>query len=86
MTAYQETLRHCAGLFRLGRDVEAAMSMVELLDGLLAELGGAPEGLQLDTAVLLSAVFAAQQRQDWISLADSLEYDLVKLIDRAGSV
>ncbi|PWB33567.1 hypothetical protein DCO48_09715 [Pseudomonas sp. SDI] len=77
--------RDCAGLFRLGRDVEGALRMVELLDGLLALFEQAPEPLRAQSAQVLGALLAAQQGQDWIALADYLEYELVHLIDQAAS-
>ena len=83
MSGYQEKARHCAGLFRLGRDVEAGVEMVALFDGALP-LFAAP-ALQQDAAALLGQILAAQQRQDWIGVADSLEYELVNLIDQAAS-
>lgn len=85
MDAIQESARHCACLFRLGRDVEAAVSMAEVFEGAPALLASAPLALQEQFAALFSQMLAAQQRQDWIALADSLEYDLVNLIGQAAS-
>lgn len=85
MSAMQASARHCAGLFRLGREVEGAVSMVEVLDVAAGLLGCAPQALQAQFAALFSELLAAQQRQDWIALADSLEYELPSLIDQAAS-
>ncbi len=85
MNGVQESARHCAGLFRLGREVEAAVLMVELLGSASDLLVRAPKVLQAQFAALFSALLAAQQRQDWIALADSLEYELVNLIEQAVS-
>jgi len=85
MTSFQESARRCAGLFRLGRDVEAGVAMVELFEVAPDLLSQAPEALQGRFAALFGDLLAAQQRQDWIALADSLEYELVNLIEQAAS-
>lgn len=83
MSVFQEKVRRCAGLFRLGRDVEGSADMVTLIEEVLA-LFGTP-ALQQSSAVLLGQILAAQQRQDWIAVADSLEYEMVELINQAAS-
>lgn len=85
MTAFQDNARRCAGLFRLGRDVEAAVAMVELFEAAPGLFSRAPQALQGQFAALFGELLAAQQRQDWIALADSLEYELVNLIEQAAS-
>lgn len=86
MSTMQESARHCAGLFRLGREVEGAVQMVEVLSDAAGLLERAPQTLQVQFAAVLGELLAAQQRQDWIALADSLEYELPSLIDQAASV
>lgn len=86
MSALRESAPYCAGLFRLGRDVEAAVLMVELFDGAPGVFVNASQDLQRRFAMLFGELLAAQQRQDWIALADGLEYDLVDLIDQASSL
>jgi hypothetical protein len=71
--------RECAALFRLGRDVEGAVCMVKLFDDVLAQVE--PQA----GAVVLQAMLDAQQRQDWLALADYLEYELLHLIEQAPS-
>lgn len=70
--------RECAALFRLGRDVQGALRMVELIDAVLPQV--APQA----GAVVLQAMLDAQQRQDWLALADYLEYELVHVIEQAA--
>ncbi|MFW3898035.1 hypothetical protein [Pseudomonas putida] len=84
MSTMQESARQCAGLFRLGRDIEAAVAMVELFAAAPALFALAPGATQEAFAALFSEMLAAQQRQDWISLADSLEYELPNLIEQAA--
>ncbi|MNH14898.1 hypothetical protein D3C79_744990 [compost metagenome] len=71
--------RECATLLRLGRDVEAALRMVELCDEVLPQVD--PKA----GAVVMQAMLDAQQRQDWLALADYLEYELLHLIEQAAS-
>ncbi|WP_110969445.1 hypothetical protein [Pseudomonas huaxiensis] len=85
MTAHQQAARQCAGLFRLGRDVEAAVEMVSLFEAVMPEFERAPHALQAQSATLLAQILAAQQRQDWLCVADNLEYELLELIERTAS-
>lgn len=85
MSTLQQRARQCAGLFRLGRDVEAAVAMVEVLGAAPALFAAAPLAVQEQFATLFGEMLAAQQRQDWIALADSLDCELVNLIDQAAS-
>jgi hypothetical protein len=73
--------RQCAGLFRLGRDVEAALTMVDVFDKVQGLLSQAPEDIQLQWAQLLMSMLASQEAQDWLGLADTMEYELIGLLD-----
>lgn len=73
--------RQCAGLFRLGRDVEAALTMVDLFDEAQRLLLAAPQDVQLKWTQVLMQMLACQERQDWLGLADFMEYELVDLLD-----
>lgn len=86
MTAYQQAARQCAGLFRLGRDVEGAVEMVTLFEAVMPLFERASQALQAQSATLLAQILAAQQRQDWLCVADNLEYELLDLIERTASV
>ena len=73
--------RHCAALFRLGRDVEAALAMVELFTALMPLFfEGALEARQ-QWLRLLQLMLACQEGQDWLGLADYLDYELVALLE-----
>jgi len=41
-----EEARECAGLFRLSRDVEAALNMVEVFDAVQLTLASAPQAVR----------------------------------------
>jgi len=72
--------RQCAGLFRLGRDVEAALTMVDVFDEAQRLLSTAPREVQQQWAQVLTHMLACQERQDWLGLADFMEYELVDLL------
>ncbi|EJM10844.1 hypothetical protein PMI22_05592 [Pseudomonas sp. GM21] len=73
--------RQCAGLFRLGRDVEAALNMVDIFEKSQALFSQTPQAIQQQWAQLLLSMFAAQEAQDWLGLADSMEYELIDLLE-----
>ncbi|WP_085717016.1 hypothetical protein [Pseudomonas sp. B28(2017)] len=73
--------RQCAGLFRLGRDVEAALNMVDLFDETQRLFALAPRDVQQAWALMLRQMLACQERQDWLGLADFMEYELIELLE-----
>ncbi|HEN8712256.1 TPA: hypothetical protein U8203_002271 [Pseudomonas putida] len=75
----ERAARECAALLRLGRDVEAGLRMLELFDAVVPRVD--PRA----GAVVMQAMLDAQQRQDWLALADYLEYELLHLIEQAAS-
>lgn len=75
--------QHCARLFRLGRDIEAALEMVELIDTAMPlSTSFSPEQKATWTHVL-SEILRCQERQDWLGLADWLEVEFVGLLEAA---
>lgn len=69
--------------FRLGNSVSAALSMVEFVRTLLAAEGaGLSADHQQQLAALVGELLSAQERQDWLGLADTLEVDLVDWLNR----
>ena len=83
MTAMAQCIndcRACANLFRLGRDVEAALSMVEVFEGAQQLLQSAPADVQQMWAQVLTQMLDCQERQDWLGLADFMEYELIELL------
>ncbi|WP_454563242.1 hypothetical protein [Pseudomonas sp. AIG] len=77
--------RQCAGLFRLGRDVEAALTMVDVFDEAQRFFALANEDVQQSWAQVLTHILACQERQDWLGLADFVEYELIELLESAQS-
>ncbi|MDR9862199.1 MULTISPECIES: hypothetical protein [Pseudomonas] len=83
MTAMEKCIgecRQCARLFRLGRDVEAALIMVDVFEGAQHLLQGAPADVQTLWAQILTQMLDCQERQDWLGLADYMEYELLELL------
>ncbi len=79
----QDQCRQCASLFRLGRDVEAALTMVDVFEQAQLCLASVAEKVQLEWAQVLMQVLDSQERQDWLGLADYMEYELVELLESA---
>ena len=78
--------RECARLFRLGRDVEAGLAMVAMIEAAQAFIELMPGDLQSSWSGLLALMFNDQQGQNWLSLADYLEYELVDLLTAGQAI
>ncbi|MCP1444101.1 hypothetical protein J3D54_003233 [Pseudomonas sp. GGS8] len=78
--------RQCAALFRLGRDVEAGLAMIELIAAVQASFDLMPQVTQQQWVLLLSQMFECQEAQNWLALADYLEYELVWLLRDSLSI
>ncbi|MCK9801723.1 hypothetical protein BK634_10730 [Pseudomonas chlororaphis] len=75
-------LQQGAGLFRLGRDVEASLLMVELCARVQALLEERVE-LEPEWAHWLTQMLGRQEAQDWLGVADYMEYELVQWLQAA---
>lgn len=73
-------LQQCAELFRLGRDVEAVLLMVELFDELMPAFAQVSSQEQQVWAQLLTQMLECQEAQNWLGLADYLQYELPELL------
>ena len=70
-----------ASKFRLGYEADGSHDFAHCIDQLKPLL---PELTNAETVVaLFRDMLAAQERHDWLSLADSLEYDLPLLLNSA---
>ncbi|MFJ5300331.1 hypothetical protein ACIQAL_27885 [Pseudomonas sp. NPDC088368] len=78
-----DTARHCARLFRLGRDIEASLKMVDLIDNAMPLMASRAAAEQAEWTRVLSAILTCQERQDWLGVADWLEVEFVGLIGQA---
>lgn len=88
MNALSHCMKQCrdtAALFRLGRDVEAALGMVDVFENAQQCLASASVETQQQWAQVLTQMFECQERQDWLALADYMEYELVELLESAAA-
>lgn len=72
--------QRCADMFRLGRDIEAALEMVEVFDAAMPLIAGRPAADRDYGTQLLEQMLACQQRQDWLALADYMEDEWVEFL------
>ena len=70
----------CAGQFRLGRSVEAALDMLEVFETAAGLFERSSAAVQQQWSQLLVAMLACQQSQDWLGLADYMQYELTELV------
>lgn len=72
----KETLQSCAHAFRLGQEALACQLWGQLVSAMAAN-----ENLMADGRfqALLPQMLAAQERKDWLGLADDIEYELCEM-------
>jgi len=78
--------RHCADLFRLGRDVEAGLLMVEWVSAVQPHIEQLSPTVQQQWGAVLGLLLDCQERQNWLALADYLHYESVELLQAGLSV
>ena len=76
---WQKEANDLALKIRLGLNVEAGLMLVTYLEQLVAVYPKFPVEQQRQFQSIISAMLACQERQDWIGLADYLEYELQQL-------
>ncbi|CAI8933761.1 Chaperone modulatory protein CbpM [Pseudomonas sp. IT-P74] len=72
--------RECAVLFRLGRDVEAEGVMIDLVTDIQPSFDKASQQSQQQWLQVLAQMLQCQETQNWLALADYLEYELVQVV------
>lgn len=77
----QENLTDAASAFRLGREGEASEALTALIDVLVATLPQVSPKDLASLTVLLPAILEAQNRQDFLHIADLLEYRLAPVFN-----
>lgn len=73
-------LTHLAQQFRLGMSLDAAMALPPLMKSLLPLLPSLSPTAQRQLPQIMSAILACQEREDWLGLADWLEYELLHVL------
>lgn len=67
--------------FRLGLSLEAIQTLPALLEQTASESLSWPAQQQQLLPVLIKRILEQQEREDWLALADELEYELVTLFE-----
>ncbi|MFQ2366651.1 hypothetical protein [Aeromonas enteropelogenes] len=67
--------------FRLGLSLEAIQTLPALLEQAASESLNWPAQQQQLLPVLIKRILEQQEREDWLALADELEYELVALFE-----
>ncbi|UBH29516.1 hypothetical protein [Aeromonas enteropelogenes] len=67
--------------FRLGLSLEAIQTLPALLEQTASESLSWPAQQQQLLPVLIKRILEQQEREDWLALADELEYELVALFE-----
>jgi len=79
-TDWLETANKLALQIRLGFNVEVGLLLVGYVETLVNAYPQFPAEQQRQFQLILSAMLKCQENQDWIGLADYLEYELQQLI------
>ena len=83
-----DTARGIAVQFRLGMSVPAALTLVDFITAVCADIGRPPPALEAELGQLVGELLACQEAHDWLGLADSLEFELADWfarLDAAGA-
>lgn len=76
----RDRLTTLAHQFRRGLSVEAALELPSLMKSLIPLLPTLSPAMQRQLPQIMSAILACQEREDWLGLADWLEYELCQLL------
>ncbi len=80
VAAWQQEATDLAMLMRLGRNVEAGLRLADYLEMVLTDFQKWPDvEINRQLPQLLAAILACQEKQDWLGLADYLDYELQQL-------
>ena len=74
----QTSIIQLAHQFRLGFHVQACLDLPDLLQGVLQQIADAAPSVQTDLDHLFACILQCQQAQDWLGLADYLEFEVFK--------
>lgn len=79
MNNLKNTVNKTSELFRIGAEGEGSRGVLEILNAITSVLGGNSVQetiIEKEDLVLLNTIAAAQQRGDFLHVADLLEYEL----------
>jgi len=66
---------------RLGHSLQAVQTLPDLLDRVARQSSTWGTERQAYLPILIRQMLAQQEREDWLGLADNLEYDLLTLLE-----
>ena len=82
-STFEDLLERTAAAFRLGRDGEGNETLTGVIDSLAGLLPRLDPLSMSRVQVILEPMLMAQNRGDYLLLADLLEYELAPLLGRA---
>lgn len=71
-----QRLKDLAVFFRLGRPLEATDDLINLLTNMMPQVTGKISATPLSIESIFSSILRCQEAEDWLGLADYLEYEL----------
>jgi len=71
-----EKLKSFADLFRLGRPLEVTDDLIILLEEIITETAAQTSNTVHTIEEMFSLILHCQESEDWLGLADYLEYEL----------
>lgn len=71
-----------AAAFRLGSCMQAGDALADLVRQVAVAPGAGSAALQAELAVILEALLACHKRDDWLGVADYLQFELVDWLHR----
>ncbi|MGB4065201.1 MAG: hypothetical protein WBK19_15355 [Azonexus sp.] len=71
-----------AAAFRLGSYMQAGDALADLVRQIAAASGAGSADRQAELAVILEALLACHKRDDWLGVADYLQFELVDWLHR----
>ena len=73
-------LATCATFFRLGQPLEVTDDLINLLSEVVPLLIGKKSEDEISIEDLVSQILLCQESEDWLGLADYLEFELYELL------
>lgn len=80
-TMVTKKLSSYAIFFRLGRPLEVTESLVSLLTEIFSYIEGKNINNGSSIGLIFSLILSCQEAEDWLGLADYIEYDLPKALE-----
>lgn len=76
-----ENMRRYASFFRLGRPLEVTDDFIKSLGEIMPCIIGKEDNNLRSFTKILSELMACQESEDWLGLADYIEYELIDFLE-----